>query len=120
MTRPCQAPDCPQPASSHYSRFCSSHKTRNRRHGDASQKAVSAAELAPFVRRVEARVEKNKGSPVWGHLEDRWNALVAHSQRIAAQTGPMNRYERRAAHEVLKLAEHVEARAIIHTAIAIF
>jgi hypothetical protein len=89
MLRVCQAPGCTKLAASRYARYCSAHKIRNRRHGDVSQEAVSAADLAPFVRQVEARVAKNADSPVWATLEQRWGLLVQHAQRIAAQTGPI-------------------------------
>src|SRR4051794_14960878 len=77
MPRVCQAPGCTKLAPSRcYARFCSAHKIRNRRHGNAAQEAVSAADLAPFVRRVEARVAKNADSAVWATLEERWGLLV--------------------------------------------
>src|SRR4051794_2251178 len=120
MLRVCQAPGCTKLAASRYARFCSAHKIRNRRHGDAAREAVSAADLAPFVRRVEARVAKNADSPVWATLEQRWGLLVGHAQRLAAQTQAMNKYERQAAHEVIKLARDVEPRAAIHTVLAMF
>src|SRR5690349_14122625 len=116
MLRVCQAPGCTKLAASRYARFCSAHKIRHRRHGDAAQEAVSAAELAPFVRRVEARVAKNADSPAWAKLEERWGQLVGHARGIAAQKEAMNRYERRAAFETIKLGDKVEPRAVIHTA----
>jgi hypothetical protein len=88
MFRPCQVPGCVKPAASRYSRYCSAHKLRHRRHGHATQEAVSAAELAPFIRRVEARVAKNADSPVWAKLEERWELLVEHCRRITARTRP--------------------------------
>src|SRR3954468_13285348 len=120
MLRVCQAPGCTKLAASRYARYCSAHKIRNRRHGDVSQEAVSAADLAPFVRQVEARVAKNADSPVWATLEQRWGLLVGHAERLAAETKAMDKHERQAAYEVIKLAKDVEPRAVIHTVLAMF
>jgi hypothetical protein len=55
---------------------------------------------------------------VWAKLEERWGQLVDHARRLAAQTGAMDKYERRAAHEIIKLGEKVEPRKVINTILA--
>jgi hypothetical protein len=68
-------------------------------------------------------MDKNPESPAWGHLDDRWRTLVGHAQGILAgyrqgRAGP--RHERIAAQEVVKLADAVEPRQVVETALAMF
>jgi hypothetical protein len=122
MGRICQAIGCGKSTSSKYSLYCSPHKTRRRRHGDVMQEAVSSHDLAPYLKLVSARVERNPESLLWAKLEERWEVLIVHAKSLvaASQRMAMNKYERKAAEELVKLSEHVKAQEVIHTALALF
>lgn len=123
MTRTCRAPGCGEPASTRFSLYCRAHKTRLRRHGAIDQEGVTEAALGPYRRLVRARVKRNETSPLWAQLEDRWATVVNHAKGIVAahergETGYS--HERKAAHEVIKVAGDVEAKAVVETALALF
>ena len=118
----CRAPGCGKPAT-RYGHFCTTHKSRWRRHGDVAQQGVTKEALKPYVAIVRARIAKNFDSPAWATCDARWLALVDHARGIhgAAQRGlPGNRNERLAASAVLKLAPHVEPREVVETALAMY
>jgi uncharacterized protein (DUF924 family) len=72
---------------------------------------------------VKARIEHNQGQPLWPLLEERWKAILDHCQRYLAMCErgvPFQKHERRACHELSKLAGHVEARTVVETALALF
>ncbi len=72
---------------------------------------------------VRARIAKNAGNPTWAACDARWIAIVDHARGILgeAQRGvPGNRSERVAASAVLKLAPHVEPRAVVETVLAMY
>ncbi|KAA0124287.1 hypothetical protein CIW48_08135 [Methylobacterium sp. P1-11] len=120
--RTCRAPGCGA-RTSRYGKFCSTHRSRSRRHGHPEQRAITKADLAPYLRLVGARVAKNATSPVWAHCTDRWQAVVEHANRvlIAFERGqPGYRHERIAAREVIKLADHVSSTEVIETTFALF
>ena len=117
----CRAPGCDSPTTSHYSVYCSRHESRLRRQGDVAQKAISKAELKTYLKRVRQRIAKNPDSPAWGQLEARWLAVVEHAKSIVAgfRSGkPGIRYVRKAAEEVLKVAEAATPRDVIETVLA--
>jgi hypothetical protein len=117
----CRAPGCDSPTTSHYSVYCSRHQSRLRRQGDVAQKAISKAELKTYLKWVRQRISKNPDSPAWGQLEARWLAIVEHAKGIVAafQSGkPGIRYVRKAAEEVLKVAEAATPRDLIETVMA--
>ncbi|CAH1656700.1 MULTISPECIES: hypothetical protein [unclassified Chelatococcus] len=123
MSRLCRAPGCSSQTTSRYSPYCTTHRARLRRHGAVDQEAVTKAQLAPYLRQVVRRVEKNKSSPLWAQLEERWEALQSHARGVLAayQRGqPMVRYERIAAHAIVTLGEPLEPREVIHTVLAMF
>lgn len=118
MNYQCSYLNCRRPAASAYTRLCTAHKARKRRHGAPSQQRISKKDLAPYIQRVRARVEKNQQSPVWATLEGRWEAILAHSRRIIADyhSGrPGSRYERRAAVEALKVADAASPSSVFET-----
>jgi hypothetical protein len=123
MNRTCRAPGCGAEASSRYSHYCQSHKSRLRRHGAVDQEGITAADLKPYLSRLKRHIEKNRESPAWGQLDGRWLAVVDHAMSVLASfergnAGPV--YERRAAHEIVKLAEATQPRAVIEIALAMF
>ena len=86
-----------------------------------AQDAISKAELKTYLKRVRQRIAKNPDSPAWGQLEARWLAVVEHAKGIVAefQSGkPGIRYVRKAAEEVLKVAEAATPRDVIETVMA--
>lgn len=118
----CRAPGCGKPAT-RYGHFCTTHKSRWRRHGDVGQVGITKEVLKPYVALVRARIVKNAGSPIWATCDARWLAIVNHARGIvgAVERGlPGNRSERVAASAVVKLADHVEPRAVVEVVLAVY
>jgi hypothetical protein len=123
MTRICRVPGCGAEAASRYSHFCRNHKARLRRHGAVDQDGVTAKDLAPYLAKVRARIEKNRESPAWGQLEGRWLAVADHAMSVVAffdsgKAGPS--YELKAANEVLKIAEAAKPREVVEVVLSMF
>jgi hypothetical protein len=117
----CRAPGCDSPTTSRYSVHCSRHQSRLRRQGDVAQEAISKADLKGYLKRVRQRIEKNPDSPAWGQLESRWLAVVEHAKGVGAafRAGKAGaRYVRKAADEVIKVAETATPRDVIETVLA--
>jgi hypothetical protein len=117
----CRAPGCESPTTSRYSVYCSRHQSRLRRQGDVAQEAISKAELTTYLKRVKQRIAKNPESPAWGQLGARWLAVVEHAKGVVAafRAGKAGaRYVRKAAEEVLKVAETATPRDVIEIVLA--
>jgi len=108
MRRQCNIPGCQEQADG-YSTKCGGHKTRERRHGDARQKPVTAHELRPYVARVEKRVKTNPDSPAWAVLDARWGRIVDTCRAVLAAR---ERGEAGNTHEWLAAAEAVKLEGI--------
>lgn len=122
MNRICRVRGCGIPAASRFAAHCSVHKARIRRHGAADQQGITKADLAPYLKRVRSRIEKNQSNPAWVTLDDRWRTIVGRARQIEAAFfagRPGRRDERQAAHEVVKLADDVEARAVVEMVLAV-
>lgn len=120
MKRQCVVPGCQEQADG-YSTKCGSHKTRERRHGDARQTPVTARELQPYVARVEKRVKANPDSPAWAVLDARWGRIVDGCRAVLAarergQAG--NVHEWHAAAEAIKLEDTEGGRKVAAVALA--
>jgi len=118
----CRVPGCTAPAS-RWGTLCSTHKSRQRRHGHPSQEGITKADLAPFLAVVRQRKARNPASPFWPGVEARWAGLVDHCRGVVASAlsgQPMNRDERTACHEVVKLAEATEPAEVVETALALY
>jgi hypothetical protein len=88
-----------------------------------AQVAITKTDLNGYLKRVRRRIEKNPDSAAWGQLESRWTAVVEHAKGVVAsfQSGKAGaRYARKAAEEVLKVAEAATPRDVIETVLAIF
>ena len=123
MSALCRVPGCNAAVSSQYSTLCPIHKSNLRRHGHASQRGVTAAELRPHLASVRARIKKNRESPAWTQLERRWLTVVEHARGVVAEyyAGKAGyAYERKAANEVLKIAEAVPPRDVLEVVLAMF
>ena len=123
MTKPCRAPHCQRPSASGFSVYCDHHKARLRRHGAVDQDAITAAMLKPYVRRVKARIEKNRDNPAWAQLDRRWLDVVDHARRILGQFEAGRAgltVELKAATEVRRVADDGKVRDVVVTALAMF
>lgn len=123
MTKTCSVPGCSAGPASRYTPLCANHKARLRRHGAVTQRGITARDLAPSLKRVRARIAKNPDSPVWGQLEERWRAVAGHARDIIARFASGRAgavYERRAAIEVVKIAEATEPREVVEVVLAMF
>ena len=121
LQRSCRVLGCGAPAASRFAAYCSVHKVRLRRHGAVDQRGITKAALAPYLKRVRARIRKNEHNPAWVALDDRWRAIVDHARGIEAAYfagRPGRRDERLAAHEAVKLGDDVPARAVVETVLA--
>jgi hypothetical protein len=116
----CQAAGCNRTVASRYSRFCITHKSRSRRHGNAEQKAITKTELASYERIVLRLIERNAESPVWAHAETNWLCVVDHAKGELSSPAASLRWERRAAKEIITLADAVPPRGVLITVAAMF
>lgn len=118
----CRAPGCGKPAT-RYGHFCTTHKSRWRRHGDAGQAGITKKVLKPYVDLVRARIAKNPDNSIWATCDDRWRAVVDHAKGILAEASrsvPGGRYERTAAKAVARLGADVEPRVVVETVLAMY
>lgn len=118
----CQASGCSEAASG-FSTYCDHHKQSLRRHGDPAQAGVTVHELRPYVAGVAARHAKNKDSDAWTILAKRWVLLADHARAVLARYAagePSQRFEVKAAQQVVNLADTVPADAVVHMAIAMY
>lgn len=117
----CRAPGCGA-RTTRYGRYCNSHKSRLRRHGDAEQQAITKTDLKPYLDLIEQRRLKNPANPFWQALEDRWAGVCREAEAtiacLAARAGL--RSNRQSAQEVLKLQSTCGPRAVIDTTMAMF
>src|SRR5262245_55857089 len=74
--RTCRAPGCWSPAASRFAAYCSPHRTALRRHGAVDQKAITKAQLKPYLKLVQARIKRNKENAAWYNLDHRFELLV--------------------------------------------
>ena len=121
MTRHCRVSGCWSPAASRFAAYCPPHRAALRRHGAPDQKAITNAQLKPYLKLVKARMSKNPEHVAWVLLDERWRALVDHAHGILADYAKGragSRFERAAAHEVVKLAGDVEPRAVVEVTAA--
>jgi hypothetical protein len=87
------------------------------------QRGITGRDLVSSLKRVRARIEKNSENPAWERLDDRWRALVGHAQEVIArfESGRAGAsYERRAAVEVVSVAQSAEARHVVEVVLAMF
>lgn len=115
MERFCTVRGCDRPVKGRaYGRRCNAHRHRARRHGHPEQLGITRKELKPFEGRVEGLIAKNPEARGWAALDQRWEAILQHAAGImaAARSKPYRRNERRAAEEVLKIAQGANGRAV--------
>ncbi|HXE70376.1 MAG TPA: hypothetical protein VN523_13530 [Hyphomicrobiaceae bacterium] len=87
-----------------------------RRHGAVDQKAITQAQLKPYLKLVKVRIAKNPDNQAWQTLDNRWRLLVQQAQDIIAHSESgkaANTYELMAAREVVKLAPEVRPRDVV-------
>jgi hypothetical protein len=116
MDRPCEAPGCGEQRASPFAAYCRSHRTALRRHGAVDQKAISKAQLKPYLELVRTRIARNPDNQAWQTLDNRWRVLVQQAQDIIAQFEggkAGNKYELMAAREVVRLAPEVGSRDVV-------
>jgi hypothetical protein len=121
MNRTCRAPGCWAPAASRFAAYCGPHRAALRRHGAVDQKALTKAQLKPYLTLVKKRIAKNPESIAWVNLDERWVALVDHAEGILAAFAKGkagSRFERVAAQEVVKLAKEVKPREVVEVVCA--
>lgn len=122
MKRVCRVQGCEAVANG-YGVYCPKHKGNDRRHGAPTQRGVTKSDLKPYREMVSQRVMKNAANPVWRKADERWLGIVGMAEGVIDRfaTGrPGFGWERRAAVEVVKLSQHVAAREIVETVLAMY
>lgn len=116
----CQAPGCRRRVAG-YSRLCSAHAKRKRRHGHPEQQGIDRRRLAPHLDLVRRYIDRHGGETLWAKLE----ALVATARKEAggivaeAQSGrPFLRPRAQAAAEFVRVADTASHRAIVEAVAA--
>lgn len=120
--RLCRVPGCGRRTTT-YGVLCTSHKSNDRRHGDAEQKGITKADLKPYLEIARARIEKNGDNPAWGQLVERWEIAVGDAGRYlqAYRSGrAVHSGFRRACEDLVRVAEDVEPMEVVETVIAMF
>lgn len=117
----CRAPGCGA-RTTRYGRYCNTHKSRLRRHGDAEQKTITKTDLKPYLDLIGRRRRKNPTNPFWAALEQRWTGVCVDAEATIAvlSTRAGLRSDRQSAQEVLKLQSSCEPQAVIDTTMAMF
>lgn len=118
----CRVPGCGRPVS-RWGAYCNTHKSRNRRHGHPQQEAITAAALAPFIKKTKERMRKSANAEALTMLIARWDALVTQCRAvIAAYLGgkPSQRNLRHAAQAIVCIADDVDAREVADVALALY
>ncbi len=116
----CQHIGCGKNAAG-YSKHCTAHRIRDRRHGAADQETITAAKLRPYVRAVRAWVARQPDDSLWQKLEGILNALLDRARAVDAEFAagrPGLRHEVQAVHDLLKVTGAVPAQKIIETVLA--
>jgi len=117
----CYVPGCHLRAPG-WSRYCSTHKSRNRRHGHPCQQGVTKADLRPYLEIIDGYRERNPENPTWTALQEQWDVLASASRALV--TGfhagrAVQRHQRQAAEEILNLDANGKAAAAIDTSAAL-
>ena len=114
--RTCQASGCWAPSASSVAIYCRSHRTALRRHGAVDQKAITKAQLKPYLKMVADRIAKKPDSQAWATLDSRWPALVDYAKEMVGyfEGGKAgDKYKLMAAREVVKLSGEVKSRDVV-------
>jgi hypothetical protein len=119
--RTCQASGCWAPSASSVAIYCRAHRTALRRHGALDQRAITKAQLKPYLKTVADRIAKNPDSQAWVTLDSRWPALVDYAKEVVGnfEGGTAgDKYELMAAREVVKLSGEVKSRDVVEVVAA--
>jgi hypothetical protein len=80
-------------------------------------------ELKSYRKLVRERIKRNRDNSLWSQLDERWRLLTDHCKSVMAAWNsgrPQSGNDVRAATELLKVAQHVELRHVIETALALY
>lgn len=127
MVKQCAAPGCTRATKSPYSKYCNSHSTRAKRHGDVRQATIFEHDLKPYRAMVaeERRRSRDtgKGAEFWSLMAARWEAAVelARDTLGTYEMGvPMFYDQRRTASEIDGIAQEADVVAVVDTVIAMY
>ncbi|GJD92982.1 hypothetical protein [Methylobacterium iners] len=120
MHKWCHSPGCSERAATRYGNYCSKHASAKRRHGDSLQKGVTKSDLKPYIELIQERRAKHPEKKAWISMEERWKAQVEICVGIANDHGPMNKYKRIAAKEIVKVGHNVEHKTVVDTVLAMY
>lgn len=127
MVKQCAAPGCTRVTKSAYSRYCNSHSTRAKRHGDVKQATIFEHDLKPYRAMVAEERKRSrdtgKGADFWNLMAVRWETAVElardtlGSYRMGVATV---RDDRQTASEIDGIALEADAVAVVDTIIAMY
>lgn len=120
MHRWCCSPGCRERAATRWGKYCPKHSAKKRRHGDSEQKGITKYDLKPYLGLVKERRAKHPEKKAWVSMEERWKAQVDVCVSIANDNGPMNKYKRIAAREVVKVGHNTEHKTVVDTVLAMY
>jgi hypothetical protein len=115
----CDVPGCTTARCGPFTKLCSNHRNRQRRHGDVNQKAITVDALKPFARWVRQiiRAQPNTAE-IDAALATLWEDRVLEARRYLAEFEAgraKSRVQVRAYQELVRVAEDVPADKIVDT-----
>lgn len=113
--RNCKAVGCARPVAG-YGRYCNSHRSRLKRHGDVRQKTITASYMKPHIKVLDAWLRGQVGAEeAWVIVEEHFAAMVAEAEAVirCARTGPSHRPTIDACRDVVAVSEAGDRRGAI-------
>lgn len=122
---PCAVDGCQKIAAGdpRFGRWCTGHRARLRRHGDATQRTITLADLKPHLASIERHRKRKPEAKAWGQIEARWLAMAEHCRGEIAEAkrvGGIIRQHWRAWNECVKVADSVPAADVWQRPVAMF
>jgi hypothetical protein len=117
--KPCAAPGCTRLAIG-FSQYCSSHKSRDRRHGHPLQTTISATRLKRHIDTIKHFIDRHPERDAWAKLEKVWKSLVdmAEAEVRAFEAGAVAfTWQIEACRDIIKVSKDVEPRRVVEVVV---
>jgi hypothetical protein len=120
----CAAPGCHGSTSpKRHSPYCARHRRTLDRQGHPQQRPVTLQHLAPYLKRVKARIKGNRESEAWAILQQRWTTIADHAREVLRKRDaglPFVTYEARAAAALLAVDAAVQPLEVVTVIMAVY
>lgn len=117
----CRVTHCVHPVTG-YGVYCSTHRTRDKRHGHPEQPAITSAALKPHRKRLRDWIARREAETLWEALEAAQGTLTrfAEGELRAYQRGEgtRNLWHREACLAIASVAQSAAARVIVETVLS--